>query len=79
MNFVFICPETNAIFATEDFSLAENHGVQTDHNGGKVLHATVVLNSPCPYCRKIHRYRAKDLACPFHANSGASIQLADHD
>ena len=79
MNFVFICPETNAIFATEDFSLAENHGVQTDHNGGKVLHATVVLNSPCPYCQKIHRYRARDLACPFAADAGASIQLANRD
>lgn len=79
MKLVFICPETNAIFETEDFSLAENHGVQTDSNGEKVLNATVVLNSPCPYCQKIHRYRAKDLACPFDTNSGASIQLADHD
>ena len=43
------------------------------------MNATVVLNSPCPYCRKIHRYRAKDLACPFEANSGASIKSADHD
>lgn len=65
MVFIFHCPESSNIFETDDFYLADNHGIGIDIHGKKVLLATVVLNVPCPYCQKIHRYRAEDLACPF--------------
>lgn len=67
MKLVFICPETRKTFVTEDFSLVDNRGVATDIRGKKVLQAAVLLNSPCPYCRKVHRYSAEELACPFIA------------
>lgn len=67
MDFIFNCTETGETFETDDFSLAENSGVVTSPDGRKVLKAVVVLNTPCPFCGRRHRYRAEDLACPFSA------------
>jgi len=68
MNFIFNCPKTGETFETDDFSLTENRGVVTSPDGHKVLKAVVVLNTPCPFCGRHHRYRAEDLACPFSAD-----------
>lgn len=65
MNFIFSCTETGKTFETDNFSLTENKGVETTSEGRKVLKAVVVLNTPCPFCGKRHRFRAEELACPF--------------
>lgn len=65
MKILFNCLETGDTFETDNFSLADNHGVAINIHGEKVLKATVVLNSPCPCCQGMHTYKAEDLACPF--------------
>lgn len=61
----FNCPETGKYFETADYSISDNRGIATNENGDKILDATVIINSPCPYCGKLHKYRADKLACPF--------------
>ncbi len=65
MKFIFSCIETGKTFETNDFSLTENNGVARTPDGRKVLKATVVLNTPCPFCGLHHRYPAEELPCPF--------------
>lgn len=65
MEFIFICPETNEVFESVNFSITDNKGVQTDENGNRFLDARVKLNDPCPFCGKYHTYQANELACPF--------------
>ena len=65
MEFIFVCPETNQVFDSEDFKIIDNNGVKTDDFGNKYLDAKVELLSPCPCCGKIHVFHARDLACPF--------------
>jgi len=61
----FNCPKTGKSFETADYSIADNRGIITRENGEKFLDATVIINSPCPYCINIHSYKADKLACPF--------------
>ena len=65
MKFIFTCPRSGEPFETDAFSLKDNRGITTAPDGQKVLKATVVLDTPCPFCGERHRYRAEDLACPF--------------
>ena len=65
MEFIFVCPETNNIVESANFSITDNKGVMTDENGNKFLDAKVKLNVPCPFCEKLHTYRANELLCPF--------------
>jgi predicted RNA-binding Zn-ribbon protein involved in translation (DUF1610 family) len=64
----FNCPETGKPFETADYSISDNRGVMTNANGDKILDATVMINSPCPHCGNLHKYRADKLACPFSLN-----------
>ena len=61
----FNCPETGKPFETADYSISDNRGIVTKANGDKILDATVMINSPCPHCGNLHKYRADKLACPF--------------
>jgi len=65
MILLFNCPETGESFETADYSISDNKGIITNSNGEKILDATVVINSPCPYCNTLHKYKADKLSCPF--------------
>jgi hypothetical protein len=65
MEFIFVCPETHAVFNSEDFKIIENKGIKTDAAGNKTLDAKVALTGPCPLCGKKHVYHASELSCPF--------------
>ena len=65
MDFVFVCPETQQVFNSDNFSITENAGVKNDSTGEKFLDAKVVLSDPCPYCGKRHAFHARELSCPF--------------
>lgn len=65
MKFIFVCPNQNRVFESEDFSVLENRGVMVDSAGNKTLDAKVALNRPCPFCGEKHVYRAGELSCPF--------------
>lgn len=65
MDFVFICPEKNDVFYSNNFKIIDNKGVKTDADGNKFLDAKVVLTEPCPFCGKKHVYHANELSCPF--------------
>ena len=65
MKFIFTCPENYMPFETDNFSIMDNNGVKTDHQGQKYLDAKIQINDPCPLCSQKHIFHAKDLACPF--------------
>lgn len=65
MNFLFTCPNNGKVFETDAFSITDHQGIVTTPDGRKILKATVVLTTPCPFCGERHRYRAEDLSCPF--------------
>ena len=65
MKLVFVCPENNKPFETDEFKVIEDKGVKIDDSGNKVWDAKVELTSVCPLCGKGHVYRASELPCPF--------------
>ncbi len=65
MEFVFVCPENQAVFRTRNFDITENKGVQKDANGDRFLDARIALKDPCPFCGRMHTYHAGELTCPF--------------
>jgi len=64
MKLYFICPQTKACFASDDYSLQEGHQIVEDEHGGKQVMGFVSLNSVCPLCGQEHRYEVKDVMCP---------------
>lgn len=66
MNFLFTCPKTHDLFSTGRFEIIDNHGVQTDKAGNKILDARVKLSDPCPFCGDLHVFHANELSCPFN-------------
>ena len=66
MEFIFICPETNEVFESSDFTILDNKGVISDEAGNRSLDAKVALNEPCPFCGQKHVYHASELSCPFN-------------
>jgi len=65
MELIFVCPETDEIFKSANFCIADNQGIQTDENGHKFLDAKVKLHDRCPFCGKHHEYHVNELSCPF--------------
>jgi hypothetical protein len=65
MKLVFVCPENDKPFETDDFRVIEGKGVSIDDSGNKVWDAQVELTAACPFCGKIHVYHASELPCPF--------------
>ncbi len=65
MKLVFVCPENNNAFETDDFEVIEDKGIKTGESGEKIWDAKVELSSACPFCGKIHVYHASELPCPF--------------
>ena len=65
MKCIFSCTQNGRTFETDDFSVTDNRSMVTESDGQKILKATVLLNTPCPFCGERHEYRAEDLACPF--------------
>lgn len=71
MKFVFVCPQHNKVFESENFTLLENKGVVMDGDGNKMLDAKVVLKDPCPFCGRKHQYHASELSCPFQGTASS--------
>ena len=67
MKFVFVCPEKQRVFESASFEIISNKGISLDTKGNKFLDAKVALNTPCPFCGKIHVYHASELSCPFES------------
>ncbi len=65
VNFIFVCPNENAVFESSAFTIFDNLGVSTDSTGNKILEAKVALDEPCPFCGQKHVYQASELPCPF--------------
>ena len=66
MKFIFVCPNQNKVFESENFRILENRGIISDKAGNKTLDAKVELQEPCPFCGEKHVYHAIELSCPFH-------------
>ena len=69
MEFLFVCPEENRSFESADFRIVDNRGVTTDLAGNRMLDAKVALNRPCPFCGRLHVFRAAELSCPFEGTT----------
>jgi hypothetical protein len=65
MELVFVCPQTQKVFHSGRYEIAESKGVRTAPDGGKTLDAKVALTEACPFCGQKHVYHASELACPF--------------
>lgn len=65
MKFIFVCPEKNRIFESDNFKIIDHQGVKEDDAGNKFLDAKVELSSSCPFCGKKHIFYAAELMCPF--------------
>ncbi len=70
MKFLFVCPEKDRSFETDDFRIIENRGAAEDEKGEKYLDAKAELFSPCPFCGKFHIFHVRELACPFSPKEG---------
>ena len=69
MEFLFVCPEENRIFENADFRIVDNRGVTTDLAVNRTLDVKVALNRPCPFCGRLHVFRAAELSCPFEGTT----------
>ncbi|MGD8269767.1 MAG: hypothetical protein PVG81_00950 [Desulfobacterales bacterium] len=65
MEFLFVCPEENRSFESADLRIVDNRGVTTDLARNRMLDVKVALNRHCPFCGRLHVFRAVELACPF--------------
>lgn len=65
MELIFVCPKTNKVFKSADYTILDNKGVKKDESGNKILDAKVEPVAPCPFCGKHHVYQACELPCPF--------------
>ena len=65
MKFIFVCPENNNVFESNEFKIIEDNGVKVDETGNKIWDAQVELVSSCPFCGKTHIFHVNELACPF--------------
>jgi hypothetical protein len=66
----FNCPKTGKSFETADYSISDNRGIITRENGEKFLDATVIINSPCPYCRNPGKREKKDWSVYSYQDEG---------
>lgn len=65
VNFIFVCPDKNAVFESSDFQILDNLGVTSDDAGNISLDAKIARNAPCPFRGQKHGYHAGELSCPF--------------
>ena len=65
MKLIFVCPQNDKAFETDDYKVIEDRGVKIDDSGKKVWDAKVGLTIACPFCGKTHVYHASELPCPF--------------
>ena len=65
MDLVFICPENNQTFETDDFKVIEDKGIKIGETGDKIWDAKVELTVACPFCGKRHVFNVSELPCPF--------------
>jgi hypothetical protein len=70
MKFVFICPQRQESFLSDNFQIAENRGIAVDEAGQRYLDARIRLTAPCPFCGEYHEYHANELACPSYFSAG---------
>lgn len=74
MKLIFACPDLNKTFESAHFRVVNNKGVACDDAGNRFLDAEVVLDTPCPFCGKMHIYPAGELSCPFGGSSETRLQ-----
>ena len=65
MKLVFVCPEKNKAFETDEFKVIEDKGVKFKDSGNKAWDAKVELTLACPYCGRRHVFNVNELPCPF--------------
>lgn len=65
MKLVFVCPENNKAFETDDFKVIEDKGIKIGETGDKIWDAKVELTLACPFCGGKHVFDASELPCPF--------------
>jgi hypothetical protein len=64
MELYFTCPVTKEVFGSEDYSLEQGHTITESADGARELQGMILLHQPCPFCGKMHRYRAQEVLCP---------------
>ena len=69
MEFLFVCPEENRSFESADFRIVDNRGATTDLAGNRTLDAKAARSRPCPFCGRLHVFRAAELSCPFEGTT----------
>lgn len=69
MKLFFTCVKTQESFATEKYTLQQDHRILVDKHGGKELQGTVVLDTGCPFCGQRHEYAVKDIGCPLNSEN----------
>jgi len=67
---IFVCPNSNKVFESANYTIIENKGVMADASGSRVLDAKVALDECCPHCGHKHIYHAGELSCPFSGSKG---------
>ena len=65
MKFIFVCPEHNMSFETDNFRIIDDRGIFTDDCGNKTWNAKVDVLSSCPFCDVKHIFDVNELVCPF--------------
>ncbi len=65
MKFIFVCPEYNRVFESDNFRVIDDRGIFTNESGNKTWNAKVELLSSCPFCGVKHIFDVNELACPF--------------
>lgn len=68
MKLFFACPKTQESFATEKYTLQQDHRIRAGKDGEKELQGTVILDSGCPFCGQRHAYAVKDIGCPLETS-----------
>ncbi len=63
MELFFKCPVKATTFAFEDYSLGKDYQIVETEENQKKLQGMVFLDSPCPLCGQIHRYRVEEVLC----------------
>ena len=69
MKFVFVCPEKDNIFESNEFKVIEDRGIFYDESGNRTWDAKVELALPCPFCGEKHIFKVSELPCPFSNDS----------
>lgn len=64
MKLYFVCPVSDEVFGSADYSLLKDYNIVDSEGNQRELKGTVVLNSDCPSCGQKHQYGVKDVICP---------------